>query len=144
MSNAPPPDDRERLIRLETRFDHAPNHETLRRTRDDLRKETADRISSVERNIVQQIKELGMDQTVAINTAFNTARASAEESLDRRFAEYTKELKKQEDERNDRRANSWRLAVALASIAWMVFGGTGGEARAVNTIASGIPMFGGR
>lgn len=135
---------RDRLVRLEARFDHAPNHETLRRMRTEIRGETTEEIARTFADLSRQIREQGKDQSVAIETALNTALTRCETRIDERFREYEAEREAREKKESDRRSRWWKTVVGVLAILWMLFGGNAGEARAFNIIGGGIPFFAGK
>lgn len=135
---------RDRVVRLEARFDHAPNHETLRRMRTEIRGETSEEIKRIGADLSRQIREQGKDQSVAIDTALNTALERCERRIDERFREYETERETREKERADRQARWWKTAIGVLAILWMVLGGNAGEARVFNSIGGGIPFISGK
>ena len=135
---------RDRVVRLEARFDHAPNHETLRRMRSDMRGEFSEQIERMGADLSRQLREMGKDQSVAIETALNTALTRCETRIDERFKEYEAEREAREKKESDRRARWWKTAVGVLAILWMFFGGNAGEARAFNIIGGGNPFFSGK
>jgi hypothetical protein len=135
---------RDRVVRLEARFDHAPNHETLRRMRTEIRGETSEEIKRIGADLSRQMREQGKDQSVAIDTALNTALERCERRIDERFKEYEADREAREKKAADRRAAWWKTAIGVLAILWMVFGGNAGEARAFNVIGGGIMPFWGK